>query len=61
MLAWLAAPLALGSLWALLPAVLTAVALVLRTILEDRMLLSGLPGYAEYAQHTRARLLPGVW
>ena len=61
MLAWLAAPLALGSLWALLPAVLTAVALVLRTILEDRMLLSDLPGYPEYAQHTRARLLPGVW
>jgi protein-S-isoprenylcysteine O-methyltransferase Ste14 len=61
MLAWLAAPLALGSLWALLPAVLTAIALVIRTILEDRMLHAGLPGYAEYAQRTRARLLPGVW
>ena len=61
MLAWLAAPLALDSLWALLPAALTALALVIRTILEDRMLHAGLPGYAEYAQRTRARLLPGVW
>lgn len=61
MFAWLAAPLALGSLWALLPAVLTAIALVIRTILEDQMLHAGLPGYAEYAQRTRARLLPGVW
>jgi protein-S-isoprenylcysteine O-methyltransferase Ste14 len=61
MLAWLAAPLALGSAWALLPAVLTAIALVIRTILEDRILHAELPGYAEYAQRTRARLLPGVW
>ena len=61
MLAWLAAPLALGSLWALLPAALTALTLVIRTILEDRMLHAGLPGYVEYAQRTRARLLPGVW
>jgi protein-S-isoprenylcysteine O-methyltransferase Ste14 len=61
MLAWLAAPLALGSLWALLPAALTALALVIRTILEDRMLHADLPGYVEYAQQTRARLLPGVW
>ena len=61
MLAWLVAPLALGSLWALLPAALTALALVIRTDLEDRMLHADLPGYAEYAQRTRARLLPGVW
>jgi protein-S-isoprenylcysteine O-methyltransferase Ste14 len=61
MLAWLAAPLALGSLWALLPGVLTAIAMVIRTILEDRLLHVELPGYAEYAQRTRARLLPGVW
>jgi protein-S-isoprenylcysteine O-methyltransferase Ste14 len=61
MLAWLAAPLALGSLWALLPAALTAIALVIRTILEDRLLHADLPGYAEYAQRTRARLVPGVW
>jgi protein-S-isoprenylcysteine O-methyltransferase Ste14 len=34
---------------------------VVRTALEDRTLLEELPGYAEYAQQTRYRLLPGVW
>jgi len=35
--------------------------LVLRTRMEDEMLLDGLPGYREYAARTRYRLLPGVW
>jgi len=34
---------------------------VLRTAVEDRTLRAELPGYAEYARHTRYRLLPGVW
>jgi protein-S-isoprenylcysteine O-methyltransferase Ste14 len=34
---------------------------VLRTALEDRMLLGELPGYADYARVTRYRLLPGIW
>jgi len=34
---------------------------VLRTALEDRALRRDLPGYEEYAQETRWRLLPGVW
>ena len=59
--AYLAIPLALGSLWALIPAVLTAALTVLRTALEDRLLHAELPGYAEYARRTRDRLLPGVW
>jgi protein-S-isoprenylcysteine O-methyltransferase Ste14 len=53
--------LTLGSLWALLPAGLVVAALITRTALEDRMLHDKLPGYAEYAQRTRYRLLPGVW
>jgi protein-S-isoprenylcysteine O-methyltransferase Ste14 len=57
----LAAPLVLGSLWALIPAVLTACAIIVRTALEDRALQAGLDGYAEYAQRVRYRLLPGVW
>jgi protein-S-isoprenylcysteine O-methyltransferase Ste14 len=32
-----------------------------RTALEDRTLQAELPGYAEYAQRVRYRLLPGVW
>ena len=53
--------LALGSLWALIPAVLSCLLLVVRTVLEDRMLLTELPGYMDYAQRVRYRLVPGVW
>jgi protein-S-isoprenylcysteine O-methyltransferase Ste14 len=51
----------LGSWWALVPASLIAMLMVIRTALEDRTLQAELPGYAEYAQQVRYRLLPGVW
>ena len=51
----------LGSWWALVPAILIAVLMVVRTALEDRALRAELAGYAEYARQTRYRLLPGVW
>jgi protein-S-isoprenylcysteine O-methyltransferase Ste14 len=35
--------------------------LLWRTIVEDRTLRAELPGYAEYAQQVRWRLLPGIW
>ena len=54
-------PLFLGSWWALVPAGLIAILFVIRTALEDRTLRAELPGYAEYAQHVRYRLLPGIW
>jgi protein-S-isoprenylcysteine O-methyltransferase Ste14 len=57
----LVAPLILGSTWALIPGGLAALLLVVRTALEDRTLHQELSGYAEYAQQTRCRLLPGVW
>ena len=60
-LSYLAAPVMLSSLWALIPAALTVSALVLRTMLEDRTLCAELPGYVEYARRVRYRLLPGVW
>ncbi len=53
--------LALGSVWALIPAFVSCVVLVVRTVLEDRMLQEELPGYREYAQRIRFRLLPGIW
>lgn len=58
---WLATPLFLGSWWALLPGALAGVALVVRTVLEDRTLQAELPGYAEYARQVRYRLAPGLW
>jgi protein-S-isoprenylcysteine O-methyltransferase Ste14 len=58
---WPGIALALGSWWALLPAAVIVIVFVIRTSLEDRMLQAELLGYAEYAQHTRYRLVPGVW
>jgi protein-S-isoprenylcysteine O-methyltransferase Ste14 len=57
----LVVPVALGSPWALISGGLAALLFVVKTALEDRMLQAGLPGYDEYAQRTRYRLLPGVW
>lgn len=57
----LGTPFLLNSLWAILPAGLTILTLMVRTILEDRTLQAELPGYKEYAERMRFRLLPGVW
>ena len=57
----LVVPLMFGSLWALLAGALAALSLIIRTVLEDRMLQEELDGYSEYAKQTRYRLLPGVW
>ena len=60
-LVFIGMPLSLGSLWALIPAVLLCLLLVVRTIWEDRTLQDELTGYREYAQRVRYRLIPGVW
>jgi protein-S-isoprenylcysteine O-methyltransferase Ste14 len=60
-LLFLGMPLALGSMWALIPAILLCPLLVLRTIWEDRTLREELPGYAAYSQRVRYRLIPGAW
>lgn len=54
-------PLMLGSWWTFVPVGAMALALVIRTAFEDRMLRRALPGYEEYATRTRYRLLPPVW
>ena len=51
----------LGSWLALVPASAIGLLAVVRTWLEDRMLLDGLPGYRDYALHVPRRLMPGVW
>lgn len=57
----LGAPIMLGSGWALIPGVICAILMIVRTKLEDQTLQAELPGYAEYAQHVHYRLVPGVW
>jgi protein-S-isoprenylcysteine O-methyltransferase Ste14 len=60
-LAAIALPLALGSLWALIPACIGAAGFVLRTGLEDKTLRQHLGGYLDYAAQVRYRLIPGIW
>jgi protein-S-isoprenylcysteine O-methyltransferase Ste14 len=60
-LVFIGMPLSLGSLWALIPAVLVCLLLVVRTTCEDRTLRHELTGYEEYTQRVRCRLIPGVW
>jgi protein-S-isoprenylcysteine O-methyltransferase Ste14 len=57
----LSIPLLLGSLWALIPGGVIGALFILRTALEDKMLIKELPGYSEYASRVRYRLLPGLW
>jgi protein-S-isoprenylcysteine O-methyltransferase Ste14 len=57
----LASPLILGSWWGLIPSSILAIALVIRTALEDRTLQHELPGYKEYTMATRYRLIPFIW
>jgi len=55
-------PLALGSYWAMIPFSISAVlALILRIINEEKLLINDLPGYSEYCQKTKYRLIPFVW
>jgi protein-S-isoprenylcysteine O-methyltransferase Ste14 len=60
-LMYLATPIALGSYWALLPALLIVPILVARIINEEKVLERDLAGYREYKQITKYRVLPGVW
>jgi protein-S-isoprenylcysteine O-methyltransferase Ste14 len=54
-------PMALGSFYALIPTAFIIVYVIIRTYLEDKTLHNELEGYAEYAQKTKFRLIPGIW
>jgi protein-S-isoprenylcysteine O-methyltransferase Ste14 len=60
-LTFVSLPLALGTWAALIPGAVGIGIYIVRTALEDRTLQTELPGYADYAQRTRFRLLPGIW
>jgi protein-S-isoprenylcysteine O-methyltransferase Ste14 len=53
--------LALSSVWTIIPAVAALIIAIIRTALEDRTLQEELPGYRDYAQQVRYRLIPGVY
>lgn len=57
----IATPFVLASRAALVPAAVVVLVLIARTALEDEMLRQELPGYGDYAERVRCRLLPLVW
>jgi protein-S-isoprenylcysteine O-methyltransferase Ste14 len=54
-------PLALGSWWGLAVLVLILPVLIWRILDEEKLLKKDLPGYREYAQKVRYRLVPYLW
>jgi protein-S-isoprenylcysteine O-methyltransferase Ste14 len=54
-------PLALGSYWGFLALAVMMPFLLWRLLDEERILTRDLPGYAEYRQRVRYRLVPRVW
>jgi protein-S-isoprenylcysteine O-methyltransferase Ste14 len=57
----LATPFALGSVWAIVWAILAVSGLVWRLLEEERYLSQHLRGYDDYRRTTRYRLMPFVW
>jgi protein-S-isoprenylcysteine O-methyltransferase Ste14 len=60
-LLWLFTPLALGSLVSLPAFALLLPFYAIRLLNEEKVLRSELPGYCEYCQQTRYRLIPYLW
>jgi protein-S-isoprenylcysteine O-methyltransferase Ste14 len=58
---YMSSPLALGSYWAVIPALLILPVLVGRIIGEEKELLEKLEGYKEFVEKTKYRLIPGIW
>jgi protein-S-isoprenylcysteine O-methyltransferase Ste14 len=54
-------PIALGFLWALIPAALSALTIVTRIKYEEEMLIKGMDGYIEYQERVRFKLIPGIY
>jgi len=58
---YILSPLALGSYWAVLPALLLIFVLVARIQGEEKVLMEKLAGYKEYVRRVKFRLIPGIW
>ena len=57
----LGTPLALGSWWGFLGVLLMMPAVVWRLLDEERFLVKNLPGYSEYEERVKYRLIPRAW
>ena len=54
-------PLLFGSLWSIIPIILSIILILIRTNLEDKTLYYELSGYPEYMTKTRYRIIPYIW
>jgi protein-S-isoprenylcysteine O-methyltransferase Ste14 len=54
-------PLALGSWWGLLTLIPMTLAIVWRLLDEEKFLARNLPGYRDYQEQVKYRLVPFVW
>ena len=54
-------PMALGSWWGLLAVIPITLAIVWRLLDEEQFLVTNLPGYPEYRETVRFRLVPFLW
>ena len=61
LLLYVFSPLALGSYWSMIPALLLMGLLIARITNEERVLLTELNGYREYTEEVRWRIIPGIW
>jgi protein-S-isoprenylcysteine O-methyltransferase Ste14 len=57
----LATPVALGTFWGLVFSGIISILLIVRTTLEDVTLKKELPGYAEYTEDVKYKLIPFLW
>jgi len=61
LLYFLGIPIALGSWWGLLVGILMMPVFVFRLFDEEKLLARNLPGYSEYMDRLKYRLVPFVW
>ncbi len=58
---YLVSPIALGSYWAIIPALFIIPVLVARILNEEQVLERELEGYSAYQSNIKYRLIPGIW
>jgi protein-S-isoprenylcysteine O-methyltransferase Ste14 len=58
---YLAIPLVLGSLWALILMLFYPLVIVIRIQNEEQLLVQELPGYREYQKRVKYKIIPGIW
>lgn len=61
LLAMVGLPFLTGSMWAWIPCIAGMISILLRTYLEDRFLWKELPGYEDYSNRVKHRIIPGIW